>query len=303
LSIGLDAQANQSGHCVTFLDALNQNIAKDLVEMLHEVNQPVPAWMYGMAYTSTARRNEEESGLLALRHKQVVLEEDGGGDPANAGEMHFTDQDFRKTAGKNIWGSARNTMYKSLHQDAYGGTVSMPNGPMKIRKTLDKFACRLQPTKPSLTIWQKMGAFEPPTKGHNRRHSNSNNKGRGAGRRSQTAPVAGDIIRPGTRESKSICPIDIHRPTRERKAICWIGIHQGTKDRKTIHRRGPVPLTRQRRDIVFVNERKWGYVLFVSWWRVTSTTINRGAGLLFSRQQQNRVVPKWTTHTTHCQSL
>jgi hypothetical protein len=84
------------------------------------------------------------------------------------------------------------------------------------RKTLDKFASRLEPTKPSLTTWQKMGAFEPPTKGNNlQAQQKKQQRWQGGGKKSNGAR-GGRTYSSGNKGKESKMS-DRHPPSNKRK--------------------------------------------------------------------------------------
>jgi hypothetical protein len=117
------------------------------------------------------------------------------------------------------------------------------------RKTLDKFASRLQPTKPSLTTWQKMGAFEPPAKGGNNRQAQQKQQQRwqGGGKKSNGAR-GGRQYSPGNKGKESNLS-DRHPPSNKRKEGNPSEKHPPRNKRKEDHpsaRPGTAYTTRKR---------------------------------------------------------
>jgi len=118
--VGRTGRAGAKGEAVTFLNNKNLKVASELLELLHEANQPVPAWLIGMSYTSKAHAMQEEALISAGTLTESEKEEQ-----ENVVNDEFSGQDFRRHAVEGSYGAGRDTSYRSFDDEAYSSSVEV----------------------------------------------------------------------------------------------------------------------------------------------------------------------------------
>ena len=83
----------------------HKSISGDLVRMLGECSQNVPAWLQGMANLAS----QESVDLAAISLDATD----------SAGSADFGAQDFRKTAQKGTWGASQKLSFDGFEENAY----------------------------------------------------------------------------------------------------------------------------------------------------------------------------------------
>ena len=118
--VGRTGRAGAKGRAVALVDGRSMGVAPDLVELLEEAEQDVPAWLLGMSHVSRARALEEQ-GAIAAGGGTL-----GGGSYSSTGGQSestsddtFSQQDFRSSADAGSWGAERDTSYHDFDDDAY----------------------------------------------------------------------------------------------------------------------------------------------------------------------------------------
>ncbi|CAJ1946564.1 unnamed protein product [Cylindrotheca closterium] len=118
--VGRTGRAGAKGEAVTFLNNKNLRVAGELLELLYEADQPVPAWLVGMAYSSKAHAMQEEAQISAGTLTESEKEEQ-----ENVVNDEFSGQDFRRHAVEGSYGAGRDTSYRSFDDEAYSPSVQV----------------------------------------------------------------------------------------------------------------------------------------------------------------------------------
>ncbi|KAL3939460.1 MAG: hypothetical protein SGBAC_005824 [Bacillariaceae sp.] len=118
--VGRTGRAGAKGDAVTFLNNKNLKVASELLELLHEADQPVPAWLVGMSYVSKAQTLQEEALISAGTLTKSEKEEQ-----ENVVNDEFSGQDFRRHAVEGSYGAGRDTSYRSFDDEAYSSSVEV----------------------------------------------------------------------------------------------------------------------------------------------------------------------------------
>jgi len=130
--VGRTGRAGAKGNAVALLDGRSVGIAPSLVELMHEANQKVPAWLLGMSHVARARALEEEGAIAAGGGGTLDLESKSESASDDSSNEMFSAQDFRSSADAGSWGSERDTSYHSFDEEAYSSldidTTSLVDG-------------------------------------------------------------------------------------------------------------------------------------------------------------------------------
>ena len=124
--IGRTGRAGATGKAITLVDGRSLSISPDLLELLGQAGQPIPAWLRGMSHVKKARDIEEEGVIRAGMGGLLSPTNFGEKDTSKHSDSDlslgsdFSDQDFRKTAESGSWGAGRDASYSEFDQDAYG---------------------------------------------------------------------------------------------------------------------------------------------------------------------------------------
>jgi len=118
--IGRTGRAGNTGYATGFLNEKNSNIVPDLLEILHEANQEVPAWLeqfMKLNHISRGGRRRPDNRFGSSDHRR--------------GKSSYDHHDNRGFGGKSsehssVWDSSSSKNWDAPYGSGYGGSYAAP---------------------------------------------------------------------------------------------------------------------------------------------------------------------------------